>query len=172
MAVVWTHHFAGRYEEAIREAKRTREIVPTLEEAGNVMIASYEAMGRLEEAAALMSTQRFWNVTFDGARLLDALTRGGPRAYWEERLAQLDGAVPPPPGLHFGRAIVFHYLGDIERQLEATERMVDEHVSGSVFIGVDRTLAAMQGHPRYEALLKRVGVALKRTASGPHTVST
>jgi serine/threonine-protein kinase len=172
MAVVWSHHFAGRHADAAREALKTREIVPDLEEAGNVLIASYEALGRLEEAAELMKRQRCFGLQFDGAALLATLRTNGPRAYWEARLDAMNAAASPPPAIHFGRAIVYHYLGDLARELESIEAMIEHHVGGSVFIGVDPTLRLLAGHPRYEDMLKRVGVVLPHTASAPRTVST
>ena len=97
--VAWVHHFAGRAQDAVREALKAREIVPGFEEAGNVLISSYEA-------------------------------------------------------------------------LDHVERMADEHIGGCVFLGVDPNLSSLRGHPRYEAVLSRVGVAPPRTASAAHTTST
>ena len=45
-----SHHFAGRPEDAIREALKAREIVPGFEEAGNVLISSYEALGPIRRS--------------------------------------------------------------------------------------------------------------------------
>src|SRR6185295_18616628 len=47
--VAWVHHFAGRHEDALREALKAREIFPGFEEAGNVLTASYEALGKYEQ---------------------------------------------------------------------------------------------------------------------------
>ena len=68
VGVAWIHHFAGRVSDAMREALKTREIFPGFEEAGNVLISSYEALGRYEDAAAVIAQQRCWGVTFDGRR--------------------------------------------------------------------------------------------------------
>ncbi len=172
MAVTWTYHFAADFEGAVREAIKTREIAPGLEEAGNVRISSYEARGRFEEAMEVMAHQPCWGFRLDPAPLREALRTGGPREYWLKRLEAMNQAAPPPPGIHFGRAIVYHYLGDIERQLENAEQMVDSHVGGSVFIAVDPVLTSLRGHPRYEALIKRVGVPRRHAVSVPHTALT
>jgi eukaryotic-like serine/threonine-protein kinase len=172
MAVTWTYHFAGDFEGAVREAIKTREIAPALEEAGNVMISSYEAMGRFDDALALMETQACWGFRFEVAPLREALRTGGPRAYWLKRLEAMNQVSPAPPGIHFGRAIVHHYLGDLDQQLDNAERMVDSHVGGSVFIAIDPVLTSLRGHPRYEALIKRVGVPRPHAVSIPHTAST
>lgn len=60
----------------------------------------------------------------------------------------------------------------MERELEHAEQMVEHHIGGAVFIGVDPVLSMLRGLPRYDGLVKRVGVPLPRTASAPHTTST
>jgi serine/threonine protein kinase len=172
--VSWMHHFAGRPADAVREALKTREIVPGFEEAGNVLIASYEMLGEYEKAAQLISEQRCWGLSFDGKALLDAYRQGGARAYWLKRveLMKAAAATAPTPGINFSYAIVLQQVGQVEEALDHVERMIDLHIGGCVFLGVDPALKGLCGHPRYEAALKRVGVPLRRTASAAHTAST
>jgi serine/threonine protein kinase len=167
IGVAWSHHFAGRYREAIHEALRIRDLVPGLEEAGNVLIGGYEMVGRFEDAARLIGEQRCWGMRLDGAALLDAYHRGGADEYWRTRLAQMS-ATGPSASVHFGFAICHLQLGQIEAALDHLEKMVDAHVGGAVFIGVDPTIRQLRGNPRYDALLRRVGSPM---ASAPHTAS-
>jgi eukaryotic-like serine/threonine-protein kinase len=171
MAVAWVHRFSGDHEKAAQEATRVREIVPGLEEAGNLLISSYEALGRLDEAAKLMSKQRAWGLQIDGAALLDALQTGGPDAYWEarHRLVKASAATGAPEA-EFPLMLVCAHQGRFEEALDHAERMVEAHVGGTVFLGVDPFLRPLHGHPRYEALISRVGIP-RRTASGPRTAS-
>ena len=46
MSVAWVHHFSGNHRAAVDEARRIRELAPNFAEAGNVLIASYELLGR------------------------------------------------------------------------------------------------------------------------------
>jgi serine/threonine protein kinase len=173
VGVAWVHHFAGRPEEAIREAIKTREIVPGFEEAGNVLISSYETLGRYEEAAALIGGQRCWGLAFDGHALAEAFRRGGAREYWLKRLELLElVSAGAPPVIHFARAVIHAHLGQVEEALHDVERMAEEHSGGCVFLGVDPSLSSLRGQPRYEAVITRVGVAPPRMASAAHTVST
>jgi serine/threonine protein kinase len=168
MGVAWVHHFAGNDHAAAEEALRLRAATPGLEEAGNVLITSYDGLGRHEEAAAIISQQRCFGIALDGEQLLAALRTGGPRAYWLKRLELMDAAGAAPQ-LYFAYAIIHRLLGDDEKSIEYLERMVQAHVGGVVFIGVDRVLSGLKGNPRYDALIQRAGLP---TALTPHTAST
>ena len=171
ISVAWSHHFAGRHREALHEALRLRDLVPGLEEAGNILIGSYEALGRFEDASKLITEQRCWGLTLDGDRLLQAYLAGGSEAYWRARLEMMRAAVAAgaPPSVRFALAIASLRLGDVEDALTQLETMVDAHVGGAVFIGIDPTLRQLRGNDRYEALLRRVGSPMASTA---HTTST
>ena len=166
ISVAWSHHFAGRYRDALHEALRIRDLIPGLEEAGNVLIAAYELMGRFEDAARLIGEQRSWGIRLDGAALLDAYHRGGAEAYWKARLEQMRAA--GVNAAHFGFAIGCLKVGDRNGAIDHLEQMVEGHAGGSVFIGIDPTLRELRGDERYEALLRKVGSPM---ASAPHTTS-
>jgi serine/threonine protein kinase/Tfp pilus assembly protein PilF len=173
VGVAWVHHFAGRPEDAIREALTAREIVPGFEEAGNVLISSYEELGRFEEAAAVIAQQRCWGLALDGSALAEAFRRGGAQEYWRKRLELMNQVVADaPPAIHFALAVVHRRLGNVEEALDHLERMVEGRTGGCVFLGVDSAISTLAGHPRYEAILRRIGVAPAQKASAPHTVST
>ena len=168
MGVGWVHHFAGNAPAAVAAALRTRELAPSFEEAGNVLIASYEAMGRFEDAAQLLSQQPFWTMRLDGGALLEAYRTGGREAYWRRRLALMEAAAPAAP-VYFAFAIAHCQLGQREQAIDYLERMVDAHLGGVVFIGIDPVLSQLQGHPRYDALVRRAGLP---TVSAARTTST
>jgi serine/threonine protein kinase len=170
IGVAWSHHFAGRHRDAIHEALRVRDLVPGLEEAGNILIGSYELIGRFEDAIQLAGEQRCWGLTLDAAKLLEAFRSAGPEGYWRARLEMMQGALDAnaPPAVYYGLAITHVHLGQIDEALDDLQAMVDAHVGGAVFIAVDPKLRTMRGNPRYEALLNRVGSPM---ASAPHTAS-
>src|SRR5262245_30375097 len=155
IGVAWSHHFAGRYREAIHEALRVRDLVPGLEEAGNVLIGANEMVGRFEDAARLIGEQRCWGMRLDGAALLEAYRRGGADEYWRNRLTQMTAA-NPSPAVHFGFAICHLKLGDTAGALDHVEKMVEAHVGNVVFIGADPMLTQLRGNDRYETILRRV----------------
>jgi eukaryotic-like serine/threonine-protein kinase len=158
MGVCWALHGAGRWAEARDEALRVRELVPGFEEAGNVLIHAYESLGLLEEAARVIAQQPSWGASLDGDALLEAWRAGGADAYWETRLKLLDeAAASSGPRIHFESALVLLRLGKPEDALDHLERLVDAHFSGSVFVPFDVPFAPLRKHPRFVALVKRIG---------------
>jgi serine/threonine protein kinase/Tfp pilus assembly protein PilF len=169
MSVCWSLHFAQRYEDAIRETLRTRELAPGFQEAGNLLMSSYEHLGRYEDAAAIADQQPCYGVAVNADALREAYRRGGAAAYWRTRLESFDGAVSSKPGmLDYGLAIMHAQLGETSLALDRIESLVNSQAGGAVFIAVEPTLQPLRGHPRFEELLRRVGVP---TASAPRTVS-
>ncbi len=169
ISVAWMHHFAGNHEAAAREALRARELAPALEEAGNILMSSYDRLGRYEDAARLISEQPCWGLHLDGQQLLAAYRQGGRDAYWRTRLELMQAAAGTAPlSISFAYAIVCLQLGDPDGALDHLERMVDAHVGAAVFVGVDPGLRQLRGNDRYEAILRRVGSPM---ASAPHAAA-
>jgi eukaryotic-like serine/threonine-protein kinase len=168
MGVAWVHHFAGSDLAAAEEAIRLRAATPDLEEAGNVLITSYDALGRHEEAIRVIAQQRCFGMPLDAEQLLQALRTGGPRAYWQKRLELMDGA-GAGPHVYFAYAIIHKLLGNDEKAMDYLEKMVEAHVGGVVFIGIDPVLSGLRGNRRYDALTRRTGLPM---ALAPHTTLT
>lgn len=172
MGVAWILHFFGRPLEAIRELLDVLALKPGLEEAGSILIAAYESLGRFDEAIAVIAQQRCWGFTLDAPALIAAHGRGGAEGYWQERLAQMRRTPSLPPTMSYVLAVVYCRLGEWDMALDHLERMVDNRVGRSVFIGVDASFKCLRGLPRFEALVSRVGAPQPHTASAPHTAST
>ena len=89
-------------------------------------------------------------------------------AYFRKRLEFMN-AHGARPHLYFSFAIAHRLLGENDKAIDYLERMVDAHVGGVVFIGVDPTLGTLSGHPRFDALVTRAGLP---TVSTPRTALT
>ena len=154
----------------MRDAERARELAPSVEEAGNVMISSYEALGRFEDAARLIGEQRCWGYRIDGGELLAAFRKDGATGYLRRRLELMyetsTGHAGHSP--YLALAITHAVLGERDAALAQLEKLVAARAGGSVFIAVDPALRQFRGDDRFEALLKRVGTPM---ASAPHTTS-
>ncbi|CAN5859164.1 hypothetical protein BH24ACI5_BH24ACI5_04100 [soil metagenome] len=163
MGVAWVLHFAGRPLEAVSELLAVLALKPGLQEAGNILIAAYESLGRFEEAAALIAQQRCWGFDLNAPALVKAYEVGGPEAYWRDRLNQMGPSGGTPPGASYAIAVVHCRLGEFEQAIDHLERMVDNRVGRSVFLGIDASLAPLRGNPRFDAMIKRVGTPLPQT---------
>lgn len=160
MGVCWALHFAGRFAEARDEARRVRELVPALEEAGNVLMNSYEQLGQLEDAAKLMVQQRCWGVDLDGEAVLEAYRTGGAPAYWKARLDVLDRAAPANlshSSIQFQYAAVHLQLGQHDQAIAHLETLVDARFAGAVFVPADPVFKPLHADPRFRALARRIG---------------
>ncbi|MBA3640661.1 MAG: tetratricopeptide repeat protein, partial [Acidobacteria bacterium] len=157
MGVAWVHHFAGRPEDAVRECLDVRSMKPGHVEAGNILIACYETLGRFDDAAALIRQQPCWGLALDGGSLLRAFERGGREKYLRERVAQMENAPTPPPAASFAFAICYAKLGEFDKALDHLDRMVTNRAGGSIFLAIDPSLAPLHGLARYAAIIKRVG---------------
>jgi eukaryotic-like serine/threonine-protein kinase len=170
MSVCWALYFAGRHEEGIRETRRTLELSPTAQQAGNVLVSTYEDLGRFEEAARLAGTQPVYGVPVDGNVLLEAYRKDGAAGYWRARLEVLKAVRShASPSIHYAWAVIYARLGDVDAALDEVERLIETRSGNAVFVAVDPCLRQLQNIPRFQQILKKLGVP---TASAPHTVST
>jgi tetratricopeptide (TPR) repeat protein len=167
LCVSWALHFAGRAEEAVKETLRLRELVPGFEEAGNVLVNCYENLGRYEDAIAIATQQPVYGVTFDADALRDAYRAGGASAYWTMKRQQFERA-PSLRNEDFVYAVIHTRHGEIDEAFQSLERLIQKAGGMAVFIQTDPCLRTLRHDPRFEALIRRLGVP---TASAPHTES-
>jgi hypothetical protein len=86
------------------------------------------------------------------------------------RLAALDNALPvAPPAIHYGFAMIYARLGEREKALDHLDQLVAAKAGNAVFAAADPWLRTLWPEPRYQAIIRRLGVP---TASAPHTVPT
>ena len=166
VGVAWSHHFAGRHEDAAAEALRVRELVPGVDEPGNILIGAYESLGRYPDAARIATEQRVWGFRLDGAQLLQAFEREGPDGYWRARLAAMEAALPPggSPSHHFALAIACLHLRRTDDAIDHLETMVEGRAGNAVFVAVDPVLRRLRGHDRFDRLIGRIGSPAATTA--------
>jgi hypothetical protein len=157
----WVSFFAGRIEEALAQATHLLSLDPSSGDGHSMAIACNEVLGRLDRSA------EEWRrgIPFFGwavghpTRMADALTAGGPAAYWEARLSlvrehrsELRGAA------RVAEAIPLTYLGRADEAVALLEETVELHHPHAVFLGVDPFAIVLRQHPRFRALLAKVGL--------------
>ena len=170
MSLCWAYHFARRHEDAIRETLRTLDLAPDLPEAANLLLNSYEELERYDEAARVCDKQVCFGVKSEPEELLDAYRRGGASGYWKKRLEMLERAPDQTPRkMDYPYALVYAHLGDNASTLDRLERLIELRAGGAVFLAVGPCFTRLRDEPRFQALLRRLGLP---TVSTPHTVST
>jgi tetratricopeptide (TPR) repeat protein len=75
--------------------------------------------------------------------------------YWQ-RLAQL---AKPPTGSDFDGALAWSQLGKSDRALDLLERAYDKRDSQIMYLKVNPNLDPLRSDPRFNDLLRRVGLA-------------
>ena len=153
--------YARRFEQARYHLERAIAMNPIAEESyrqlGLVLALSGEledAKRVLAEAMALPETN-----TYTRATLAYVFARAGEHGEARRILAELEqhassGYVSPVAfaTIHLG-------LGDIERALDWTERAYAERRGWLAYLKVHPLMDPMRGHPRFQALLKKMRLA-------------
>ena len=160
MLVAWILYFARRYEEAIRQARTTLELDPNYATALRILGWACEEMGALDEAIAAHEkaselTGGRPNFT---AQLGRAYALAGRTAEARRVLADLAEASRASYVSAFDLAIIHAALGETERALDALDRAFDERSDHLPYIRVNPRLDVLRGHPRFQALLERMGL--------------
>ena len=159
IGIAWSLHFGGRQEEAVREIHRVEELAPGFEEAGNMLITCLEELGEYAAAADVMSRQCCWGVPLDGAALSRAFAEGGERGYWSKRLELLERAAETPTSAReYHMAVSLVHLERLEEALDALQRLVDRRAGMCAFLRVDPCMRRLHQHPRFAALVQRIGI--------------
>jgi len=152
---------AGRYDEALREAQRLIDVEPGLALAHSTLGWAYLHTGKpeagvaeLEQAAELSAGNTMFLAQLGEAYAVAGRTRDARRVLHQlERLAR----VRYVPMYHF--AYVYTGLGEQEKALDCLERAFDEHAGGIYGFKGSFLFASLRPHPRFQALLARMGLA-------------
>jgi eukaryotic-like serine/threonine-protein kinase len=164
VALGWALYMARRNDEAIEELRRTVELDPNFPITYWILGLVLRKMGRLELAIA----EGEKGVTLSGGspllRAALAQTLGTARRR-EEAILILDDLtklakqkyVPSYffAGIHIG-------LGEDDRAIEYLEKSYDERSHWLVYLHIDPSMDGLRSDPRFQDLLRRVGLPLHR----------
>jgi len=150
--------FSGRYQAATEEAKRAADLDPAFFFAqwayGWVDIQAgktSDAIVPLKKAKALESP------AFVGAWLGYAYGASGDHAHARAELADLNKTSLNGHILPFNLALVYLGLGNRERALDYLEEAYDSSSQWMGWLKNDRIFTPLHSHPRYVALLRKLG---------------
>ncbi len=159
-SLAWIYYYARRFDQAQHHIERAIEMNPNAEENYRVLGLILGLAGNHSEATRVLDEA----VTMEGAGSYTRATlgfvhaRAGRTAEARKILAELEahadqGYVSPVSfaTLHLG-------LGDIERAIDWSERALEDRRGWLVYVNVNPLMDPMRGHPRFDELVRRMGL--------------
>jgi serine/threonine protein kinase/tetratricopeptide (TPR) repeat protein len=157
--VAWGLLHTGDVESAEAQLHRMLGVDPEFPDA--LMLLSHVAEARQDvELAAAYNRRWFPRMGLgeaDAESLLAAHRESGWPGYWRRYLVVLDAGTGCGCNVTAVMAATIHaMLGEEDLALDALERAYEVHAPMLAFSKVDMHLATLRGHPRFEALLRRL----------------
>ena len=152
-------YHARRYDDALRQLRRTLEMFPDRGERLYWQIAEvYEQKRMFPEAFAArqqaLGFDKDPNVTALVTPLDEAYKRAGYSG-WLRKSVQLHEQAPPE--LHFCAAHEYALLNDEAHAMSCLERAYEEHSVATLFIRTAPELDSIRSSPRFRELVRRFG---------------
>lgn len=169
-------HYARRYQEAIDEYDKVLELDPAFVPALCFRGAAYARLGLYEKAIA--DERAALAITGPTPLPLDILGHilaiSGDRKGAEETLEKLRILSEEKYISAFFSAHTYVGLGQYDQALDCLEQACEERFHRAATVKVDPSFDPLHPDPRFQKLLKRMGLvskpkAVKRTAVGDHT---
>jgi len=154
-----SYYYARRWDQAIYHFERAITMDPTAEETTRILGLTLAVAGRLDDAIRILrETAAMPDAgTYSRASLGYALARAGQRD--EARAIYDDLAASVAAGNYVSPvafATILIGLGDLDGVMDWAERALDDRRGWLVYLRVNPLLDPMRGHPRFEALVKRM----------------
>jgi TolB-like protein/tetratricopeptide (TPR) repeat protein len=151
---------ARRYDDALKQANRTVELDSGSEFMHGSLLRIYEQTGNYKAALDLL--ERFLPESEGGKPFVAKLRReyaaSGPTGYWRAVLDHALSKGTPPPGSEVRMAMFHAQLGERDRAIGYLERAFAQHSGDMVFIKVEPCFDGIRDDPRFQALVRRVGI--------------
>jgi adenylate cyclase len=152
------HQFRGEIEQAARAYEATIELDPSFPTGLSNLWGAYQRLGRFDDALAVLD-----RLEATGARPgVDALrtyteglrdpARRGPA------LAALQEVARRPDSNTWNLAVMYAMIGELDAALDVLERAYAERHYNLPYLAIMPQLQPLHGHPRYEALVRELGL--------------
>ena len=159
-------YLGRRFDEAIRRCDRAIALWPDYAESHRWKGCSLLAMGRLEESidalrtAVRVSDRSTWALFNLGTALVAANRRDEARPIADELERRAEHGYVPQLALVLGPHCA--EPEDLDRVFQLLGEWCDERAWWTVMLGVDPTFDWLRRDPRFDALVRRVGVPVAR----------
>jgi TolB-like protein/Flp pilus assembly protein TadD len=148
--------YARRWDEAYAQALRARELDSNFRGSTLARILYFKG----DIAGAIAEYQSQTGRSPRDRTLAFAYVRAGERAKAEQILRDLDDGAKRSYVSPAERAYVYLALGEKEKALDWLERSYEEQDLECSMLKVEPTLDPLRGEPRFQALMKKVGLVL------------
>ena len=151
--------FARRYDEAIAQQKKTLQMQSDYPLAESNLAGIYVLTGKYADAAALI--QKGLRAEEQGDRSLEAIVhlRTGLQSDTRKVLGEMiDRCNTQCGNTAYGIAKVYTALGEKDEAIQWLNIGYDRRVFNMFFLRVDPFFDGLHGDPRYEELLRRIGL--------------
>jgi len=157
------HGYAGRIEDAFASARRATELDPTSWEASQVLSRLYMIQGTYQPAITELERARTLNPR--DPEILGMLAYAHGRAGQRERALEFAGElkrVLAEGQTPFAMVWAQVGLGDKDQAFAWLERSYDERRIRMQWLRVDPLLAPLRTDPRFDDLVRRISLPIKR----------
>ncbi|MBI1747838.1 MAG: protein kinase [Acidobacteria bacterium] len=163
-AAGWVLFFARDYEQAIKQCQSAMELDPGYGEVYSQLRRAYEQKGMYREALAADEKLRAFKKKsgLRPAESRDASAIQSAQAYWlmllqltKQDLESLENK----EAAQIRMAEIFTQLGEKDQAFEWLERVYEEHAFWLPFLKVHPHLDPLRSDPRFQTLLRRVGLS-------------
>ena len=155
------YYYSRNNREAISQFRKVIQSNPGFPVAPNFLVETLERIGLFDEAFAQMDTDNPPNKRDpDLAGLHRAYQTGGAQGYLLERIRQIrSDPHGEAGGLSGGSAALYAVAGDKDQAVVMLEHAYDRHELWLVYLKVDPAWDNLRSDPRFQNLLRRLGLA-------------
>ncbi len=161
-----TYIWARRYDDALAHLHQTTQMFPNFAIDHQRLAHLYAYRGEFHNAIAEETRTRILagedprSVVELEESFRTAFASRGPRGYWEKLLELSQRSDNPPEAYttNDGLAILYARLGEKEKALGTLEQAYYERQLHMTEIGIEPAFDTLQSEPRFQELLRRIGV--------------
>jgi tetratricopeptide (TPR) repeat protein len=156
----WHRYSARQYGESVAQALKAIQAEPDDSWSHTILGWDYEQQGRFEEAISELQTavKLFGDKEFALAALGHAYALAGKKQQTEEVLAKLKNMEKHGYVSAFDMAVIYTGAGDKEKALQWLEKAFEERSSFLIYSRWEPRLDPLRSDPRFQALLRRIGL--------------
>ena len=147
--------YARKYDESIAQIKKTLDLDAGFASAHYSLFAAYQLQGKYAEGVAeFAKSQELIGEEKNAAAARESFARGGWNEYLR-RMTAKSGSLNLPG---YSRAVFHAALGEKAKAINQLEQGYEAREHFLIWLKVDPRLDPLRGEPRFDELVKRVGL--------------